>query len=116
MYNRAIAHELNTPLAVIQTELSLLPKKLQKLPELLSLQDEIHTMKQTIEALLVLTQGNQEIQRESRNTKDLWDQISQEIPYKIEYTGTFPILQIHEGLFTVFLKNIARNIARYAQE
>ncbi len=119
-YARSLAHEMKTPLAVIQTDLELAHIETPKSKILLSASSEVGTLKKVVDALLMLA-AHEEIHMDSIDLEKLFDSIWKEkqnffsrMDLSYEWKGTKNTLSAEPVLTHIFFSNLIENIMKYS--
>ena len=119
-YARSLAHEMKTPLAVIQTDLELARIETPKSKTLLSASTEVETLKQVVDALLMLA-AHEPIHMETVDLKKLFDSIWNEkqtffsrMDLRYEWKGVDNTLSSEPILTHIFFSNLIENIMKYS--
>ena len=121
-YNRYLAHELKTPLAVIRSDLEL--TKLGKVYDSAAINsslDEITLMQQTIDSLLILSEAESTLSRAPTRIAPLLNEIELELSklpiadgkiFKVSVPDTLTLSAVPTLLRTL-LRNIMENALKY---
>ena len=117
-FNANVSHELKTPLTIMQAEIEFALKKDRKIDEyketLLSIQEEVESMKNIIDSLLILTKSKNIPKEDVRIDKILIDVIQERNAKNIILQKIEPaVLKANKNLIKLAFSNILDNAIKY---
>lgn len=123
LYNHYIAHELKTPLAVIQSDLALAKKVPDDTSYIQSAIDESKHLQNIIDGLLFVSEEKTTLHKVVCDLPDLLRQTEKSVrtyfpdaTQNFVYSGDLKnVLKADEKLLSILIKNIFENIFKYAK-
>ncbi len=119
-YARSLAHEMKTPLAVIQSDLELARLAKNNAKTLLSASGEVTNLRQVVDALLMLS-AKQKIQKQLLDIISIFENIWKEKQVffsreDLSYTWEWDHLELYTDpiLAKIFFSNLVENIMKYS--